>query len=234
MDGVAFEFLGVAVDRDGTRVLDRVDATLADHGITVIVGPSGSGKSTMLRLCNRLEVPTSGSVRYRGRDVTTTDPLQLRREVGMVFQRPVALAGSVGDNLREADPAASPTAVDRALDRVGLAGMAARDARVLSGGESQRMCLARMLMVEPEFVLFDEPTSSLDHQAAIGIERLAQDLAATGTPSAWVTHDLDQMRRIAHHLVVVIDGRVAQQGDATDVLETPTPVVDMFFSGGPT
>jgi putative ABC transport system ATP-binding protein len=232
MDGVSFEFVGVTVDRDGAHVLDAVDVTLADHGVTVIVGPSGSGKSTLLRLCNRLSVPTSGTVRFRGVDISGIDPLRLRREVGMVFQRPVALPGTVADNLREADPAATDADIAAALQRVGLAGLADRDASALSGGEAQRMCLARTLMADPQFVLFDEVTSSLDPHAALGIETLATELAGSGTPSAWVTHDLDQMRRLAHHLVVVIDGRIAQQGDADQVLGAPTASVAAFLHGG--
>src|SRR5690606_5290690 len=159
-------------------------------------GPSGSGKTTLLRLCNRLEVPTKGTIRYRGRDLDEVDPLELRREVGMVFQRPVALPGTVADNLRAGAPHATDAEVDGALERVGLVGTARRRASDLSGGEAQRMSIARTLMCGPGFVLFDEPTSSLDPAAVTGIEQIALDLAAEGTPSAWVTHDLDQVRRL--------------------------------------
>lgn len=228
------QFEDVSVTKSGTRVLDSVNLTLPDHGVTVVVGPSGSGKSTLLRLCNRLDVATSGVVRYRGTDVVAVDPLQLRREVGMVFQRPVVLPGTVGANLREAAPAATDREIDAALSRVGLPGVAERDASTLSVGEAQRMCLARTLMNQPRFVLFDEPTSSLDPRAASGIEQLAVALARDGIPSAWVTHDLAQMRRLAHHLVVVIGGTVAQQGDADVVLAEPTCAVDLFLSGGAT
>ena len=226
------EFDDVGVTRARTTVLESVSLTLADHGITVIVGPSGSGKSTMLRLCNRLDVATSGVVRYGGSDVVLLDPLQLRRDVGMVFQRPVVLPGTVSANLRESSPTATDQAIDEALLRVGLAGLAERDAATLSGGEAQRMCLARTLMNRPRYVLFDEPTSSLDPHAAAEVEELALDLASDGTPSAWVTHDLAQMRRLAHHLIVMVDGTVAQQGDAERVLAEPTAAVARFLSGG--
>lgn len=232
VDGVAFEFVEVSVDRAGTSVLSSVDATFADHGVTVVVGPSGSGKSTLLRLCNRLSVPTSGHIRFRGVDVENIDALQLRRQVGMVFQRPVSLPGTVADNLREAKADLDGGEIAAALSTVGLSGLAERDAGALSGGEAQRMCLARTLMAEPEYVLFDEATSSLDPASALDIEALATGLAAAGTPSAWVTHDLDQMRRIAHHLVVVIDGHVVQQGDADAVLGSPVPSVAEFLMGG--
>lgn len=232
VDGVLFEFNEVKVTRSGAPVLNSVNVTLADHGITVIIGPSGSGKSTLLRLCNRLDVATSGVVRYRGADVLALDPLELRRQVGMVFQRPVVLPGSVERNLREGAPAASAGDVAAVLEKVGLEGVLERDASTLSGGEAQRMCLARTLMNDPRVVLFDEPTSSLDPHAVGGIEQLARDLAAEGTPSAWVTHDLAQMERLAHHLVVVVDGAVAQQGDVETVLGAPTDAVSRFLDGG--
>ncbi|MGB6057716.1 MAG: ATP-binding cassette domain-containing protein [Microthrixaceae bacterium] len=232
MDGVFFDFEDVGVTKSDATVLRSVNIRLADHGVTVIVGPSGAGKSTVLRLCNRLDIATTGVVRYRGADVLSLDPLQLRREVGMVFQRPVLLPGSVAANLREGAPASTPEHVGAALDRVGLGGMSERDAATLSGGEAQRMCLARTLMNRPGFVLFDEPTSSLDPSATTGIEQLALDLAADGTPSAWVTHDLAQMERLAHHLVVVINGTVEQQGDVDAVLASPTEAVERFLEGG--
>lgn len=234
MDGVLFDFEDVGVTKSGATVLRSVNIRLADHGVTVIVGPSGAGKSTVLRLCNRLDIATTGVVRYRGADVLSLDPLQLRREVGMVFQRPVLLPGTVEANLREGAPTATPGQVEAALDRVSLGGMSKRDASTLSGGEAQRMCLARTLINRPRFVLFDEPTSSLDPSATIGIEQLALDLAADGTPSAWVTHDLAQMERLAHHLVVVINGSVEQQGDVDAVLASPTDAVDRFLAGGNT
>lgn len=229
---MVFELEDVSVTKGDTRILRSVDVTLAGRGVTVIVGPSGSGKSTLLRLCNRLEVPTSGTVSYRGRNLDEIDPLQLRRDVGMVFQRPVALPGSVADNLLEAAGGATQAAIDAALDRVGLAGMATRRADELSGGEAQRMCIARTLMCNPRYVLFDEPTSSLDPKAVAGIERIARDLADAGTPSAWVTHDLDQVRRLADDLVVLIGGEVVQAGTLDAVLGAPTPPVVAFLEGG--
>lgn len=102
VDGVLFEFRDVTVaGTDGSARIDQLDAVIPDHGVTVIAGPSGSGKSTMLRLCNRLEAATSGTVLYRGLPIEQTDPLELRREVAMVFQSAIALPGSVADNLRQ-------------------------------------------------------------------------------------------------------------------------------------
>jgi putative ABC transport system ATP-binding protein len=232
VDGVLFEFRDVTVaNADGSTRIDGLDAVIPDHGVTVIAGPSGSGKSTMLRLCNRLEAATSGTVLYRGEPIEQTDPLELRREVAMVFQRAVALRGSVADNLRTGVPGATDAIVERMLERVGLAGFAQRVARDLSGGEIQRMALARALLTEPGYVLFDEPTSSLDPAAVSAIEDLAVRLTDQGIPSAWVTHDLDQMLRLAHHVIIVIDGAVAQQGDLDDLLADPSAEVRQFLGG---
>lgn len=231
MDGALFEFERVAVVKDDVHLLRDATCTIPDHRVTVIVGPSGSGKSTLLRLCNRLEKPTSGTIRYAGGDLSAVDPLSLRRQVGMVFQRPIALPGTVADNLRVGEPDATDVVIEDTLERVGLPGMSDRDASALSGGEAQRMCLARTLVAGPRFVLFDEPTSSLDPHAVSGIEALALELADQGTPSAWVTHDLAQMRRLAHHLIVVIEGTVVQQGDLAAVLAAPEPSVTRFLAG---
>jgi putative ABC transport system ATP-binding protein len=189
---------------------------VSDAGITVLVGPSGAGKSMLLRLLNRLEVPTSGDVRFRGDSVAELDPRELRRRVGMVFQRPAPFPGTVRDNLRVADPNADDVDLRRALDAARLdADFLDRDADELSGGEAQRMCLARTLVTRPEVLLMDEPTSALDPAVRRGLERTARRLADGGRPLVWVTHDLGQADRLADDLVVLVDGRVAE-GEARD------------------
>lgn len=181
----------------------------------MVVGPSGSGKSTLLRLCNRLEAPTAGTVWFRGGDVATLGPLALRRRVGMVFQRPTAFAGSVRDNLRVADPALSDDDAKLVLDRADLApGFLNRPADELSGGEAQRMCLARTLVTAPEVLLMDEPTSSVDARSRRALEGMTRALVRDGVPVVWVTHDLAQARRLADEVVVLAGGRVAYAGTA--------------------
>lgn len=231
VDGRLFDFRDVVVERGDRRVLDGLSGHLPDHGITVITGPSGSGKSTLLRLANALDVPTSGSVVFDGTPLGDLDPLAHRRRVGMVFQQATALPGTVADNLRVARPTASDDDVEAAVARVGLSGFGGRDADSLSGGEAQRMCLARTLATEPRYLLLDEPTSALDHASTETIEELVVGLAAEGVASAWVTHDLAQLRRLAHHVVFVIDGVVAQEGDVGGVLAAPSPAVERFLSG---
>jgi putative ABC transport system ATP-binding protein len=206
-----FTFEDVVVELGGARVLDGVDAVVPTEGITCLVGRSGSGKSTMLRLCNRLEVATGGVVRFRGDDVLSLDPLTHRRQVGMVFQRPTPFPGTVRDNLLVARPDADDGELAAALARAALgAAFLDRGADDLSGGEAQRMCLARTLVTEPEVLLMDEPTSALDGEATAVLEELACGLACAEhpVPILWVTHDTAQVERIADRRLVVEHGKV--------------------------
>ncbi len=211
-DVALFELVGVSLVIDDTVILDAIDLVIPDTGVTVVLGPSGAGKSMLLRLLNRLEVPTSGEVLFRGEPVAAIDPLALRRRVGMVFQRPAPFPGSVRDNLLVADPDADDDALIAALDAARLhPSFLGRSADELSGGEAQRMCLARTLVTQPEALLMDEPTSALDPDARRGLERTAHRLSEAGRPLVWVTHDLEQADRLADDVVVLIRGRVAGQ-----------------------
>ncbi len=198
-----FTFEHVRVDGDERPRLDDVSVTFPDSGITALAGPSGAGKSTLLRCCNRLEAPTAGTVRYRGDDIAGLDPLAHRRDVGMVFQAPVLFPGSVADNLRVADPDADDERIAGLLRRAALDPevFAGRDADTLSGGEGQRVCLARTLATGPHVLLMDEPTSALDQDATAELEVLMRALAADGVPVLLVTHDERQLERVADHVL---------------------------------
>ena len=189
--------------------LDDVDLELPAAGVTAIAGPSGAGKSSLLRCCNRLEAPESGVVRYRGEDIAARDPLEHRREVAMVFQKPVLFAGSVADNLRVADPQADEGRIAELLRRAALdESFAARDAAALSGGEGQRACLARALATDPHALLMDEPTSSLDPEATATLEGLMRELATDGVPVLLVSHGEEQIARVADRVVRMDLGRI--------------------------
>jgi putative ABC transport system ATP-binding protein len=202
-----FELHAVTVAGIQRPRLDGVSLALPDGGVTVLRGASGSGKSTLLRLLNRLEAPDAGTVRYRGEDLAGRDVLAHRREVGMVFQAPVLFPGTVADNLAVARPADAPAAL---LERAGLpAAFLTRDAATLSGGEAQRVCVARALATRPRVLLMDEPTSALDPAATLVIEQLARSLAADGVPIVLVSHDRDQARRLGDRIVDLDAGRIA-------------------------
>lgn len=228
-----FAFEDVRVEVDRIPILRDVSAEIPETGVTVVVGPSGAGKSTLLRLCNRLEVPTRGRVLFEGDDVAALDPLVLRRRAGMVFQRPTLFGGTVRDNLAVAAPHAGDDAYIAALGRAELPeSFLDRPADELSGGEAQRACLARMLVTGPEVLLMDEPTAALDERPRLALELLARHLADGGVPVVWVTHQLDQMRRLADHLLVVVGGRALYSGDPDGLASGSDPEAVAFVSGG--
>ena len=225
-----FEAVGVRIGQ--ATLLHRVDAEVPDSALTAVVGPSGAGKSTLLRVCNRLEVATSGVVRYRGDDIVGLDPRWLRRRVGMVFQRPTLFPGTVRDNLEVATPRAGDEVFAAALERAELgAGFLDRTADSLSGGEAQRACLARTLVTEPDALVMDEPTSALDAAPRLALERLAMRLVVSGTPVVWVSHDVDQVRRIADAVIVLDHGTCLAAGTLAEVLADPRPEVRAALGG---
>jgi putative ABC transport system ATP-binding protein len=208
--GALFQLDRVGLEIGGHRILHDVSFTVPDDGITVLLGPSGSGKTSILRLLNRLDVPTSGSIRFRDHPIDQLDPLALRRQVGMVFQRPVVFPGTGRDNLLAARPGASEQRLVECLAAAGLRPQVLDQlADDLSGGEAQRLCLARALVTDPEVLLMDEPTSSLDPEARQHLEATAQRLVEDGMRMVWVTHDLAQADRLGDHRVVLVGGRVA-------------------------
>jgi putative ABC transport system ATP-binding protein len=194
-------------------VLHDVDVAI-EHGATAVVGPSGSGKSTLLRLLNRLADPASGCVRFGGGDVRGLDVLELRRRAVLVPQVPAPLPGLVADNvLFGPSLCGRQDGVDvvRCLELAGLdSSYADRDAERLSVGEQQRLMLARALALDPEALLLDEPTASLDEAARSGVEHTLADLRERlGVALVLVTHDRGQAERLATRTIELRDGRVS-------------------------
>jgi putative ABC transport system ATP-binding protein len=191
-------------------VLRGLDLRLGE-GATALLGPSGSGKSTLLRLLNRLADPDAGSVRFKGEDVRSLDPLELRRRAVLVPQLPAPLPGTVGENVRYG-PRLCGREVAPAVP-LELAGLspeyAEREASRLSVGEQQRVMLARALALDPEALLLDEPTSALDEQTRDGVERTLRELEGrAGLSMLIVTHDREQAERLARKIVRIRDGRI--------------------------
>ena len=188
-----------------------------------IVGPSGSGKSSLLRLLNRLDEPTSGTIYLDGVDYRQIAPRELRRRVGMVLQRPFLFPGTVVDNLqfgpRQRGEELSLSAAEELLSGLGLASFAARDVSNLSGGEAQRVSFARALANSPEALLLDEPTSALDDVAKRDVESLIQKIGRErGIPCILVTHDVAQAARLAQRVLVLETGRLVRSGSVKEVL----------------
>lgn len=188
-----------------------------------IVGPSGSGKSSLLRLLNRLDEPTGGTVVLKGVDYRQLPPRELRRRVGMVTQRPFLFPGDVATNLRfgpaQKGEMLPEEDIELLLQQVGLPGFASQEVSVLSGGEQQRVSLARALANRPEVLLLDEPTSALDEESKTGIEMLIEALVRDhGLTCIIVTHDREQARRMCQRVILLEAGRLVQTGSAVEVL----------------
>lgn len=225
-------FQNVTFRARGTTIIDGLNLTIRSGLPTVIVGPNGAGKSTLLRLCMGLLVQDEGTIEWGGR----ANPSPKRR--AFVFQRPVMLrrtaAANVAYGLAHADyPRDKISArADELLARVGLKDLALRPARRLSGGEQQRLALARALARDPELLLLDEPTASLDPAATRSVEEIIRSASASGIKIVMASHDLGQVRRLAGDVVFMVRGAVREQAPAEEFLNRPSsPEADAFVRG---
>ena len=213
-----FTVEAITVTRGAVRLLDGVSGCIQAGRCTAVVGPSGAGKSTLLRVLNRLEEPTAGRVLLDGRPIGEMDVPALRHRVGLVAQRPVLLTDRVADELRVGRRDLSAERSSALLHQVGLpVDFAARGTAELSGGEAQRLCLARALAVEPEVLLLDEPTSALDGLTAGLIADVASGHVTSGGTVVLVSHDLVVVRRVAHHVLVLHGGRLTASGPPREI-----------------
>lgn len=198
---------------EGKTIVNDVSLHLQKGEILAVVGASGSGKSSLLRLLNRLDEPSAGTVLFKGKDYKTFSPSELRREIGMVMQQANLFPGTVIDNLRfgpeQRGKSLSLKAVEDLLEQVNLTGYAQRDVSTLSGGEAQRISLARTLANLPEILLLDEPTASLDVASQKGVEDLILSVLERHHLTAiLVTHDLDQADHMGDRILSMENGRI--------------------------
>ena len=204
-------------------VVDGISTEVHEGEVAAVVGPSGCGKSSFLRMLNRLDEPTGGTVFLDGVDYRTLDPRVLRQRVGMVMQAAALFPGTIGDNVRfgplQRGIRMGDSAVAALLAQVGLAGFAGRDVKELSGGEAQRVAIARAVANEPRVLLLDEPTSALDEESKRAIEKLLLEVvAARRLTCVLVTHDMVQAARIATTMLLLRRGRVLRSGPVKEVL----------------
>jgi len=210
-------------------ILSDVSLTLEAGSPSIIVGPNGAGKSVLLRLLHGLLAPSTGRVLWAG---------DAARRQAMVFQRPVLLRRSVLANAVYPLKLAGVAAAERepraraALEMVGLAALADRPARRLSGGEQQRLALARAAALSPEVLFLDEPCASLDPTATRAVEEIVGTLAARGTKIVMTTHDLGQARRLAGEVLFLNRGRLREQTPAAAFFNQPaSPEAAAFLRG---
>ena len=225
----AIELSDLVLARNGTTILDGLSAQIPAAGITALIGPNGAGKSATLRVIDGLLAPDAGSVRIVGDG-------PVRR--AFVFQRPALLRASALANVALA---LAPLALSRderarraqaALARVGLGDRAAAPATRLSGGEQQRLALARAWAVEPDLLLADEPTANLDPGATELVEGLIAEIARQGTKVVLVSHNLGQVTRLAVDVVVLARGRAVEQGPTRTLLTSPrAPETRAYITG---
>jgi tungstate transport system ATP-binding protein len=232
-------FTDVTVTAGGVTILDRLTLTVASGAPTVLIGPNGSGKTTLMRAAMELMPLTQGTIQWGGRNWGGTDSNRAalaRRAI--LFQRPVMLRRSAAANLQYAMASAGvPRAQQRSratelLALVGLSGLGERPARRLSGGEQQRLALARALARDPAVLFLDEPTASLDPAATKAIEDVVRAVAARGVKIVMSTHDLGQARRIAGDVVLMHRGRVIEHAPVQDFFADPKTEEAKRFTAG--
>jgi tungstate transport system ATP-binding protein len=229
---VPVELENVSVLAGPVALLDGITMRIAPGAPTVLIGPNGAGKTTLLRIVMGLMPPSRGRITWAGREHAPPD----RRAI--VFQRPAMLRRSAAANIRYALAAASAPRATRneriaeLMALVGLSGLERRPARRLSGGEQQRLALARALAREPDLLLLDEPTASLDPAATKGIEDIIRSVAAHGVKVVMSTHDLGQARRMGGEVALLHRGRLIEHGAATEFFSAPkTGEAKRFIAG---
>ena len=217
----------------GRRLIDGISFTVDAGPCLAILGPNGAGKSLLLRLCHGLLSPSAGRIEW-----AEADPVRVRRQQAMVFQRPVLLRRSVAANarfglrLRRVPRRQRQAMVAAALRQGGLSHVAKRAARVLSGGEQQRLALVRAWALQPQVLFLDEPTAHLDPAATRAVETLLKQFHAAGTKLIMTTHDLGQARRLADEVLFLHRGRLLEHSPAAAFFSQPQSAEAAAFLNG--
>lgn len=223
----------VSYEAGGKRLIDDVSLSLFVGPRTVVLGPNGAGKSLLLRLCHGLLQPSAGRVIWLGAGAA-----EARQRQAMVFQRPVMLRRSAAANIAYAlklqgvERRARAARVAEMLERTGLTALAGQPARSLSGGEQQRLALARAWATKPQVLFLDEPTASLDPAATRAVEDIIGQMHALGTKIVMTTHDLAQAQRLADEIVFLHRGRLLEHCFAAELFAGPkTEEAAAFIEG---
>lgn len=213
----------VSIDSSEKEIINDFSFIFNHSQIYTVIGPSGSGKSSLLRLLNRLDEPTSGMITYKNKNYTEYSPCELRKMIGYLFQTPHMFEKTIADNLLLAHANLSESEMLSILDLVHLPqAMLSKEVDRLSGGEKQRVALARLLATNPEIILLDEPTSALDPAFTEAIEQLIVEIVKQENLTAIVvTHHPDQALRIGQFALLMNQGQLIEHGTVDDVINHP-------------
>ncbi len=225
------EVKGLTLEIAGKRLIDSIDLTLVARTVTMVMGPNGAGKSLLQRLLHGLIQPTAGHISWGEAPISQA----IRERQAMVFQRPVLLRRSVAENIDfvlRLKGNAGRDRRDEVLEHVGLIDHARQPARLLSGGEQQRLVLARALVLAPEVLFLDEPTASLDPASVQRIEEIVSDAHRQGTKIIFITHDIGQAKRLADEIVFLHRGRLCEHTPADRFFANPSSAAARAYLEG--
>ena len=232
-DNIIVRLKNVNFQRNGDAILEEVNAEVTGHGICLVMGPNGSGKTSLLRVMNGLEKMQSGEIIWH------TQSHSLRGNRSLVFQSPVLMRRNVIENvaypqlLRGETREIAYGRARRVMQNLGLGTHENLMAHNLSGGEKQKMALARALIVEPQVLFLDEPTANIDDQSTLQIENMLCQIADKGTCVIMASHDRAQAKRIAESIVFIHQGKVLEYGEATQMMKEPkSQSAKIYFEGG--
>ena len=222
------EAQGITWTKDHKTILKTIDFHLLPGECVGFIGPNGSGKSSLLKILAFLETPTSGLLYFQGQSVPRNVPLPIRRRIAIVFQEPLLLNTAVFDNvatglkIRGLAKGLIRERVDYWLEQFGVSHLSKQSARSLSGGEAQRVSLARAFALEPDVLFLDEPFSALDAPTKEGLRNdLGQVFKATHTTTVLVSHDFKDIAHLTNRALILLNGKVMAEGAPSDLLKDP-------------
>lgn len=205
------------------KVLDISEITIKQGSILVLMGPNGSGKTTLIKILSQLEEKNTGGIYYQGEKINKKDSLKVRRKIGFIWQKPLLYRGSVYDNIalglkyRKMRKAEIQKRVYQVLDRLKITDLKDREARKLSGGEQQKVSIARTLITEPGLIFIDEPNTSLDVESIGLIEEIIREEVKKGVGIVLVTHNFYQAENLADEIIILRKGKIVARGGAKQI-----------------
>lgn len=233
----AVEFREVNYSTEGIHILKNITGSIPEGKITTLVGPSGAGKTMLFKLCNGLQSPGSGDIYIKNKHIDSYNPVELRRNVGIALQNATMIAGNVQKNLEiPRKLQGKDLSRERAKELLKVVSLDEdflhRNTKDLSGGQQQKLSVARTLVNKPEILLLDEITSSLDSISRQDIEKLIVDINREyGTTILWITHDLQQALAMGHYTWVMMDGEVVETGESELLRDPQNDRVKGFVRG---